>query len=439
MKQRWCDSQQNLKASLDIEADRHTRRKHKLLMRNKRVFVPSLFILGSLILGGCASSPTGPQAWVTDGPHLVDDPADSPIFFEVPIDILATKLYVGVEIGGKTRRFVLDTGSPSMLDKKIAEEMGLEAVGSTTGTDGHGKVIKSDVVQAAFSLGGVGFRKVPMMTADFSGSEVTRTFIGDGVIGSELLPLGAWQIDLRNTTLRFNTDLNALPFVENAVQAKLYDFGYPHAPILDVRFAEQAQSKALFDTGSPTYFAISLEDLAGTERAGGIGKTLSGFGSAGTSLGGQAPNADQLQAELKTLSIGDLELGRVAAMRRELSPSLVGARLLDHFVITLDSRSGQALFTRVADGPLSPFAKPSVGFTLAFQEKLSVALVWDGSPAQTAGLKPGMVLTSINGVETELNDAGIRRALTAMAGPEIALTWEGGSAHLMEKSHILQD
>lgn len=369
--------------------------------------------------------------WISDGPFIEERLAS----FEVPLKFFASKLYVEIEIGGKLRRFVVDTGSPSMVDTALAKDLELDVVGTSKGKDAHGVVVKSDVVQTTIKLGGVSFHKVPMFLATFSASEAAKFLIGDGVLGSEVLALGAWQIDVKNSVLRFNTEVSRLPFIKNSKQSRLYDFGYPHAPIFDVQFAKKARSKAMFDTGSPTYFAISPDDFEGAKRGGGIGRILSGYGSSGSSLGGQAPNSDQLQAELKTLFLGEIALGRVGAIRRESSPSLIGAKLLEHFVVTFDSKSGVAYFTKYNDGPL---ADSSFGFSLAFNEGISVALVWDKSAAAMAGLCPGMALTSINGKETELSNEGIQSAISALQGNDIHLEWIGGSATLTQKLNILE-
>jgi hypothetical protein len=151
---------------------------------------------------------------------------------------------------------------------------------------------------------------------------------------------------------------------------------------------------------------------------------------------GQAPSRDQLRLELKTLSIGKLKLGRVAAIRRELSPSLIGAEMLKHFVVTFDSKSETVFFSKCSD---NPFVQSSFGFTLAFDKTISVAVVWDNSPAYNSGLRSGIPLTSINGIETELTKDGIQRTITAMAGQEISLEWRGGSARLRKESRFCQN
>lgn len=52
-----------------------------------------------------------------------------------------------------------------------------------------------------------------MMATNFSAPVPTKSFIGDGVLGSDLFPLSAWQFDLMHSVLRFNTNLNELPYI----------------------------------------------------------------------------------------------------------------------------------------------------------------------------------------------------------------------------------
>tara|TARA_R110001599_G_C12267242_1_gene660985 strand:+ start:5610 stop:6080 length:471 start_codon:yes stop_codon:yes gene_type:complete len=145
---------------------------------------------------------------------------------ELPLEILAKKLYVEIEIRGKPRRFVFDTGSPSMMTAALAEELGLEVVDTREGKNSHGTIIKSDIVQTDIKLGGVVFKKVPMFAANFSATEMAQCLIGDGVLGSEILPLCAWQIDLSESVLRCNSDLRKLDHITSETKQRLYDFGY---------------------------------------------------------------------------------------------------------------------------------------------------------------------------------------------------------------------
>ncbi|MEM7243940.1 MAG: aspartyl protease family protein [Acidobacteriota bacterium] len=384
---------------------------------------PSAPLLLLALFPGTIAAQQGPPKWTTEGPSV----GAKEFSLSLPLETLATKLHVEIELGGKPRRFVFDTGSPSMISKALVAELGLKVIDKASGRDSHGAVIESGIVQADLNIGGVTFRKVPMFAADLSSSEAVRCLVCDGVLGSELLPLRAWQVDLPDSKLRCNTNVRKLDHVKGAKKQRLHDFGYPHAPFLDVRFAKNATSTVMFDTGMPGIFSISPPDFEGAKRAGGVAGILSGHGSLGSSLGGQAPVRDQQRAELRSLSIGNLELGRIVASVRESPPSLVGAALLEQFVVTFDSRSGKAYFDPIHDGPR---ARSSFGFGLGFEGPITVSLVWEDSEAAKSGLAAGQTIDSINGEPTELSCDGIRKALLAMDGDTIELGIDGRMVRL---------
>ena len=392
-------------------------------------FVPLVVTVLWLVGMPAGMAQSGPPSWMTDGPFVA-----APDFsLELPLQTLGTKLQVEVEIAGRPLRFVFDTGSPSMIDAALARELGLPVVGQSQGRDAHGTVIQSQIVQADLTLGGVVFRKTPIFAAELSRDAATACLLGNGVLGSEILPLCAWQIDLPDGVLRCATRLEDLDHIGTAQRLRLHDFGYPHAPIFDIGLGRKATSKAMLDTGSPEYLAIAAPDLEGARRGRGVGATRAGHGSAGTSLGGAAAIGPQLLAELTGFSIDGLDLGRVVAMRRDDPPSLLGASLLEHFVVTLDPRSRSAYFESYRPGP---FERSGFGLQLSYSDPVSVSLVWEDSPAARAGLKVGEAIKAINGEPVSASCAGIRAALTALGGGQIDLEWDGGQASLARRSPL---
>lgn len=395
-------------------------------MRTRRLLFGFIGFVAPALAHAAEPGPT----WRTEGPKV--DAGDFSL--EVPIEVLSSKVFLTVEVGGKPRRFVFDTGSPSMVSSELAEELQLKAVDKRQGRDSHGTVIETTVAQTDLSVGGTTFRHVPVYVAPFP---KTARCLFDGVLGSEVLPLCAWQLDLPDGVLRCGTDLTALDHVGAAHKQPLYDFGYPHAPILDVRFARNAASKAMFDTGSPEYLAISPADLAGAERNDAVAKTIEGFGSLGSSLGGPAPKAKQRMVELRSLSLGPLKLGRIAAPVRESSPSLIGAAVLDHFVVTLDMRDQAAYFAPYRDGP---FVREGYGLAMDLDDGQRVSLVWDDGPASEAGLRAGDRVISLNGEPVKTSCDGIRRTMQAVStGDELEIEWENGAATLRRESMLEGD
>ncbi|HEX7719317.1 MAG TPA: aspartyl protease family protein [Woeseiaceae bacterium] len=359
--------------------------------------------------------------WIKDGPYTDDEVIE----LTVPVEMFANQVHVEVEVNGTPRRFLFDTGSPSMMNAAVAADLGLEAVDRRQSRDSHGAVVETEIVQADLTVGGTTFRKVPVFVAEFPN---VAQCLFDGVLGSELLPLCAWQIDVPAAVLRCSTDVSSLNHVAGARRLPLHDFGYPHAPFVDVQLARDARSKALFDTGSPEYLTISPPDLQGAKRNGGVTSTMTGAGSIGGSIGGQAPEKEQVMVRLNELALGDVSLGPVNAVLRESPPSLIGASILLHFVVTLDHKSSTAYLHQYRDGP---FSRPSFGFGLAFDDPVSVSMVWDNSPAAKAGLQVGQAVTALSGRPTDTSCAGIRSALQVMTESDtLDIEWDGGTAAL---------
>lgn len=305
-------------------------------------------IIGSfaIYLAILASTPGEAPHWISEGPYLEEDE----ISFELPLEMLGSMPIVEVSINGEAHRFLFDTGSPSMINRELATQLGLEIIDKRQGRLEH--------VDA----------------------------------------------DDRET---------------------LHSFGYPHTPFLDIQFAADARSKAMFDTGSQEIFTLSPPDFEGARRNEAINGTTKGEGSSGGSIGGAAPAGKQLRAHLASLSIGARELGRITAPLRASPPSLIGASVLDHFVVTLDTRNSTAWFDRYnAAAP----AQASYGFGLGFADDVHVSLVWDDSPAAKAGLEVGDRIKAINGQATDNSCPAIRHALSAMKeSSTIALEIEGES------------
>lgn len=380
--------------------------------------------VATLVAASPLSAQSSPPAWLSEGPRV--DARD--FAFELPLQVIAGKLIITIELGGKPRRFVFDTGSPSMMGRPLADELGLETIDRRQGRDAHGAVVDTAIAQSDLRLGEVEIRKVPIYVADFPPA---AQCLFDGVLGSELLPLCAWQIDLPGSALRCDTDLQRLSHIESAQRLNLYDFGYPHAPIFDIRLARKASSKAMFDTGASDYFVISPPDLEGAQRNRGVRSSVAGHGSLGTSAGGAAPNRPQQRVHLKSLGLDEIELGRVDAPLREAAPSLLGAALLQHFVITLDARSKAAYFDRHRDGP---FHRPDYGFNLGFDPTPRVSLVWEDSPAARAGLKVGQQIDAINGQKLDGSCSSMLDALQALSkGERIAIESESKTIELQRK------
>ena len=61
------------------------------------------------------------------------------------IEIWNNKIFLTAKVNGKPFRFILDTGSPTILTTKVANELGLEILSENTSQDANGNLVKTNL------------------------------------------------------------------------------------------------------------------------------------------------------------------------------------------------------------------------------------------------------------------------------------------------------
>jgi len=114
----------------------------------------------------------------------------------IPIDIWSNKVFLNAKVNGKQFRFILDTGSPTLLAKKVAKDLDLEIKGENTGKDANGNLVKMELsIIEQLKIGDVKFRNIPVFIFDPSNLKLGDSIFDGGIIGSEIMPLSNWQIN----------------------------------------------------------------------------------------------------------------------------------------------------------------------------------------------------------------------------------------------------
>lgn len=322
----------------------------------------------------------------------------------VPFGVKAGKLHIEASVNGHDARMVFDTGSPTILSRQLADSLDLEIIGQNTGVDANGTQVTMDVaVIESLSLGDVAFQDVPVLIFDFSDLSLGPCLIRDGVLGSEIFPGSAWQIDLEAQEIRIAESAGDLGIADTAFSTALHDFGYPHAPIVDYAIGK-LEDKALFDTGSAK--TVSLFEKAmntpAVEKATVSRSSRTGRGIEGVSAGGQGEAMALRSLELKGLTLGSHQTGKLRAVSRSVPPSLLGAGLLSYYTITLDYPGKRfVLEPRSVPGAKNTASGYSV---MLVEDEAKVVQLFDKSEAAKAGLEFGDVIKSVNGMSLVAED-----------------------------------
>lgn len=307
----------------------------------------------------------------------------------VPLRWRGGKLALDATVNGVRREFILDTGSPTILSADLARELGLTVLGRNVGQDANGRPVTMDISRLdRLQIGGLTVRDLPVMIFDFSGLEIGSCIIGSGVIGSDLLPAGAWTIDMQSGSLSLS---DHAPF---ATAAPLETYGYPHTPIVVYQTGDLTD-RAMIDTGGTGTLTLYDSAMDAVARSMPPGAVQTGQALAGESAGGRGDQTSTRRARIEDLAIGTFRPGPVTAGTRPVAPTLLGVDILRTHRMTLDQPRGTVGFMPREHTEERP-DDLGLGIEWIGGEAIVTRVMAD-SPASRAGLRLGDRILQANG------------------------------------------
>ncbi|KJY78817.1 aspartyl protease family protein [Vibrio nigripulchritudo] len=353
----------------------------------------------------------------------------------IPILTIGNKILLYASINGKRYSFIMDTGAPTILTKEVADELGIEAMGTNKGRDANNNLVSMDIsIADSIEIGDVAFRNVPVFIFDPSGLPSAKCFLDGGIIGAEILPLAAWQLNFKDSEIVITSDVRKLDYTKGAARAILKESGYPHHPILEHRINDKFTDNLMFDTGNTEVLQLNQLALDQMITDGVLSNPkIEGHGSFGESAGGQAESTVYYQTPIESMEVGGLELKDFHAWTRATPPSLLGAKLLENHIVTLDYPNRDAYFYKFQERRKE---RTSWGYKTAISElnSLYVSFLESPSLAESAGLQLGDRILKVNYRDTTYIDPEkhceiLRWLPNARDGETLELKVLRGNAH----------
>ena len=239
-------------------------------------------------------------------------------------------IFVPVEIGGETYRFLFDTGAPNVISKELGEKLALKSkrsgnVSDSQGNRGRSGVIKLDTV----SIGGVDFYNTSAITADLKHAVELACLNFDGIIGANLMKLAYWKIDAKNQKLTFSSDLDTLKAGLSRPHILPFDPKNTYTPMVSLCVNDSVIDNFTFDTGSGGY--ISLGKNLSIEPENFLAEFV-GYGSTGL----YGSNLDTIRYGKVKVELDSLSQIGIAEYSMSHSKKLLGMEFLSQFVQILD-------------------------------------------------------------------------------------------------------
>ncbi|HTE34162.1 MAG TPA: aspartyl protease family protein [Chryseolinea sp.] len=313
--------------------------------------------------------------------------------FSIPYDNSSdSAAIIYVNINGKKRRFMIDTGAPLSISVALQAELKCPIAFKTTLRDSNGDTSGIEIVRVPeLSIGDIKFREVPALVMDLAQPVFLCDSI-DGLIGSNLLRSLAIQFNKPEQRIYFADNADSFAITGKSIMTSMRLDEAQSNPIIAVRINGLMTDSTLYDTGDKTLYTVSnlmLDSFSGKPEMN-VSILATGKGTSGQGVVARFNNDFITRlARIDSINIGTRDIQNIYTEPTPDNISRMGRGLWNYGLVTLDYPGKNFYFTPFREKQVA--ATPG-GFGFKYQErnnKLLVTVVWNNSSAFALGLRPG--------------------------------------------------
>ncbi|MCG2611664.1 retroviral-like aspartic protease family protein [Flavobacterium sp. SM15] len=306
--------------------------------------------------------------------------AQSNYYEVIDFELVNEKIKIPVTINNKVYYFMLDTGAPNLISKRVADDINLQNKTSIVTTDANNN--KSTLEMGALEsikLGTLDFQDNVVLISDLDNHPLLKCYKIDGLIGSNFFKNSILKISLKERKIWVTDKIKNLNIKTPA--SKLSLIGEQQSPYIPISFLNDSGNKGsehlMIDTGMDGFYEISkrVYKLIAKEKFFKELSSSSGSGSVG--LFGASTEKEQFLLQTNYFKVNETVFSNVITTTTEDNNSRIGFDLLKHGDITLDFKNKKFYFESNPNITLSE--KVPVYAATFMNNKLSVGFVWSSS------------------------------------------------------------
>ncbi len=255
-------------------------------------------------------------------------------YVEIPYETINSKIFINVELAGKKRRFLFDTGSPTAINKDLAAELKLQLLNKNIAMDAHGNQDTIPIIiLKKIKIGALDFSYIPAIKMIPS---FLKCWDAEGIVGSNILRNSIVKI-FPDKHLIILTDDEDKFSLKNKTSIPLTENSYlQNFPSFKILIKDKVNVEFGFDTGDPGFLLLSENYMRQLNQFNVFEILSKGYGSHKVGAFGLQENEDTYRLKFNFLKIGDARFDNVITETDKNGLPRIGAKLLDYGAVTID-------------------------------------------------------------------------------------------------------
>jgi predicted aspartyl protease len=370
-------------------------RRYIMFQLFKKLYVALLLlilIIGNGTIGRCDGNE------ILAGGRLVS----TNIVSEVPFEFFGSNMLIKAKINNSEKEytFIFDTGASTVVSKKVADQLSdLEQSQEIKNRDAANVTQMAKVTRLkALQVGNIAVENCAAVIFDFNELESYGLKV-DGILGHNFLKFLLVKIDYNKKVLTLSSKTDNSEQPNQGYRVKLFqDNSGLISTQLQIGIAGSPSSwliqKAVIDTGASGYeylhFPFNCLGKVKPELNCNFIKTI------GSGSGGVYGQSESFYSRLATMELGGFKISNVPICFSNSPIIFITNIFLSHFIVTINYPKLE-MYLLPNDKPFKTNIY-SYGFMAKRDQngKVRIIGIWEGSPAESNGLKIGDEIINMN-------------------------------------------
>ncbi|MBO2545626.1 aspartyl protease family protein [Salegentibacter sp. BDJ18] len=257
-----------------------------------------------------------------------------------PFELKKGWIIVPVEIENKTYRFLLDTGTPTLVSKELAESLNMKVIDSVNASDVYNKSQQNKYTRIeTIQIGEIDFVGTTALINDFNATPIWSSLNIDGFIGSNLMQHAIWDIDFNKQQITITDNESKVSLPEEIIENKLF-IGVAGLPSIAAKINGKKVWNFAVDTGYNGGIVIPFSEFKKQTENGEI----SDFTESNTQgvigvYGGQKSTRESYTGTINEIEFGNSTLKDVKVYSEQYLDKIFGLDFFRNYRVILNWNS----------------------------------------------------------------------------------------------------